>query len=464
VHIGRRIWFHWAVVACLVLGLAAAAMLLPRWGARSAKTTIIVDTAGRKIPGLFAGMPSDPRYDLALIALSPQRNFQKPHKGLMNWLLERVDTIVYAQSPSGPDPCNVVNCGICTNNYYESAGTGNCAPCTAIGTGFNKVAWRPDRADPNQGYMGSCSSSCECTAADGSTSQTYVVTVTRAKSSDDALKELTVSAGTLSPGFSPENLQYSDAVARKLEAAGIPYVRRSQLHPATTIATPCALLLDTIGELSGLFPVADVVFMGGTLAQRGGHNILEPAFFAKPVVLGPHMENFQAIADEFRQAAACVDIAAAADLAAAVGRLLDNPALSAEIGSRALARAQASRGASARAAAAIGELHRTHLPRYRPVWPWLVLGGALVHLWKWGGRRRLEAHLRAQRKLDVPVVSVGNLSMGGTGKTPCVLRLAESLKRRGHAPGHRALPYFFLPGCPLLRLVPARAQGAVELV
>jgi len=169
VHIGRRIWFHWAVVACLVLGLAAAAMLLPRWGARSAKTTIIVDTAGRKIPGLFAGMPSDPRYDLALIALSPQRNFQKPHKGLMNWLLERVDTIVYAQSPSGPDPCNVVNCGICTNNYYESAGTGNCAPCTAIGTGFNKVAWRPDRADPNQGYMGSCSSSCECTAADGST-------------------------------------------------------------------------------------------------------------------------------------------------------------------------------------------------------------------------------------------------------------------------------------------------------
>ena len=61
------------------------------------------------------------------------------------------------------------------------------------------------------------------------------------------------------------------------------------------------LLLDTIGELSGLFALADVVFMGGTLARRGGHNILEPALFAKPVIAGPHMENFQAIADDFRE-------------------------------------------------------------------------------------------------------------------------------------------------------------------
>ena len=73
------------------------------------------------------------------------------------------------------------------------------------------------------------------------------------------------------------------------------------------------LLLDTIGELSGLFAVADVVFMGGTLARRGGHNILEPAFFAKPVIAGPHMENFQAIADEFRAAGAYVEIGAPAD-------------------------------------------------------------------------------------------------------------------------------------------------------
>ena len=62
--IHRRIHFPWALVACLALGVAATAVLTPRWVAMSAKTTIFVDTAGRKIPGLFSGMPSDPRYDL----------------------------------------------------------------------------------------------------------------------------------------------------------------------------------------------------------------------------------------------------------------------------------------------------------------------------------------------------------------------------------------------------------------
>ena len=60
------------------------------------------------------------------------------------------------------------------------------------------------------------------------------------------------------------------------------------------------LLLDSIGELAALFERADVVFMGGTLADRGGHNILEPAYFGKPVIVGPHMENFAAIAAEFQ--------------------------------------------------------------------------------------------------------------------------------------------------------------------
>ena len=67
---------------------------------------------------------------------------------------------------------------------------------------------------------------------------------------------------------------------------------------------PGVLLLDTIGELAALFESADVVFMGGTLAMRGGHNILEPAYFGKPIIVGPHMENFAAIAEEFHRAGA----------------------------------------------------------------------------------------------------------------------------------------------------------------
>src|SRR5439155_3816742 len=126
----------------------------------------------------------------------------------------------------------------------------------------------------------------------------------------------------------------------KLEAAGIPYVRRSQLAVGHTSRV---LLLDTIGELSGLFGLADVVFMGGTLAERGGHNILEPAMFAKPVIVGPHMENFQAIADDFSAAGARVAIRDGRSLASAVEELLQNPEKAGEIGQRALACAEARR-------------------------------------------------------------------------------------------------------------------------
>src|SRR5213078_772431 len=119
--------------------------------------------------------------------------------------------------------------------------------------------------------------------------------------------------------------------------------RRTTMGPDET---PRVLLLDTIGELSALFAHADVVFMGGTLAHRGGHNILEPAFFAKPVIVGPHMENFQAIANDFRAAEACVTISCADELVDAVERVLRDPGA---IGRRALECATAKGGATARA-------------------------------------------------------------------------------------------------------------------
>ena len=170
--------------------------------------------------------------------------------------------------------------------------------------------------------------------------------------------------------------------------------------------------------------------MGGTLAARGGHNILEPAFFAKPVVIGPHMENFQAIADEFRAARAVVEIASPAALAAAVRGVL---ASGDGVGARARECAEARRGATARAVAAMRPLYR--VPRYRPPMPWYLLAWALARLWKREGERRRRRDYAQRRRLPVPVISVGNLSMGGTGKTPCVLRLAELLRSRGRQPG-----------------------------
>ncbi len=230
--------------------------------------------------------------------------------------------------------------------------------------------------------------------------------------------------------LAPRKPEQFSVVARKLDAAGVPYLRRSRLEEHQ--GTPRVLLLDSIGELGGLFYAADVVFLGGTLAHRGGHNILEPAFFAKPVIIGPHMENFQAIADEFRAAQACVEIRETSELAAAVERLLSDPAERCELGRRALACAQSKRGAVDRALTAARELYEAHVPGFRPAQPWLTLGWPLERLWTWFARRRARA---IGRRLPIPVISIGNITMGGTGKTPCVLHLAAALRKRGWKPG-----------------------------
>jgi tetraacyldisaccharide 4'-kinase len=237
--------------------------------------------------------------------------------------------------------------------------------------------------------------------------------------------------------WGPRKPERFDIAAQKLEAAGTDYNRRSQLANAGGEAGDRArvLLLDTIGELSGLFDAADVVFMGGTLARRGGHNILEPALFAKPVIVGPHMENFTAIAEEFRQAGALAEIGSPHELAQAVADLIENPERRRELGRRGLAAAETRRGATARALTAVRELYAMQLPVYRPAWPWYPLARLLAGAWALGSRRRQKRHRRIAHELPVPVVSVGNLTMGGTGKTPCVLSLAAGLKKRGRTPG-----------------------------
>ena len=246
-----------------------------------------------------------------------------------------------------------------------------------------------------------------------------------------AFRELAAQHRDLVLVLAPRKPERFDVVAGKLAAAGLPFVRRSALSESTPEHP--LLLLDTIGELSGLFGAADAVFMGGTLARRGGHNILEPALFGKAVIVGPHMENFQAIAEEFQAAAACVSIAGAPELASAVRHLLDDPEAAVEIGRRAVACAEARRGATARAVSEIRQLLAP--PEYRQALPWFAILWVLARVWEWAGRRNLARNSAPQRRLNVPVISIGNLTMGGTGKTPCVLQVAGELKRNGHKPG-----------------------------
>jgi len=94
-------------------------------------------------------------------------------------------------------------------------------------------------------------------------------------------------------------------------AAGFRIQRRSRPNEENKSAP--ILLLDTLGELSEVYCFADIVFVGGTLNRHGGHNILEPAAFSKAVVVGPSMENFRAIRDEFIARGALRQITASDD-------------------------------------------------------------------------------------------------------------------------------------------------------
>jgi tetraacyldisaccharide 4'-kinase len=233
----------------------------------------------------------------------------------------------------------------------------------------------------------------------------------------------------------PRKPDQFEIAAQKLTRAGVVFVRRSVLdQQSPACVPPCVLLLDSVGELSGLFSVADAVFMGGTLAQRGGHNVLEPAFFGRAVVIGPHMENFPEIAAEFRQAGACVEVNSAEELAGALLRLLRDTELRREVGRRAKSIAESRRGAAERAAEAACELYARAIPRFRPAWPsWIVLW-ALSRLWVAGVRLKRAWDSNRRQRLATPVISIGNLAMGGTGKTPFVAWLARSLNASGLRP------------------------------
>lgn len=82
------------------------------------------------------------------------------------------------------------------------------------------------------------------------------------------------------------------------------------------------LVLDTLGELSRCYSLASVAFIGGSLVAQGGHNPLEAAVYGVPTLFGPHMEDFQEIADDLIQNAASVTVTEAEDMAVLLDELL----------------------------------------------------------------------------------------------------------------------------------------------
>ena len=147
--------------------------------------------------------------------------------------------------------------------------------------------------------------------------------------------------------LAPRHPERFDDVVAMAQQEGFRTVRRSEL-PIDVEPRADVVVLDTIGELAAVYQVGTLVFVGGSLVPTGGHNILEPAVFGRPVVFGPHMHNFAEIAAAFVAADAGVQVASDGAFEDEVLALMADPVRRARLGAAGRALVEANRGAKAK--------------------------------------------------------------------------------------------------------------------
>ena len=262
--------------------------------------------------------------------------------------------------------------------------------------------------------------------------------------------------------LAPRHPERFASVAEEVRALGIPLQLRSQWQAQTRPCPPGVLLLDSIGELGAIYQLATVAYVGGTMVPTGGHNILEPAYFARPIVIGPYMDNFREITDNFLQdlgigqgpsgpgirTGAVVQVQDDEGLTATLRFLLRNPDFSRRLGESAYNLLK--RNLSG-VTPVLDELDRlltqqalpvrreTNLQQHaildpRQAFPLSSLASGAASLWTagaWTRARFYRSGLSRQRSLRTSVISVGNISWGGTGKTPFTIWLAGRLQAAG---------------------------------
>jgi 3-deoxy-D-manno-octulosonic-acid transferase len=155
--------------------------------------------------------------------------------------------------------------------------------------------------------------------------------------------------------LAPRHPERFAEVGELVEKLGFRLWRRS-LWSGESVAGG-VLLVDSIGELAALYSLATVAFVGGSLVPRGGHNILEPALYGVPVVIGNHYENFRDIVNYFRDRNA-VRVVGLAELPLVFMELIEKPEERETLGRNALAALESQRGATERTVSALVRLMR----------------------------------------------------------------------------------------------------------
>jgi 3-deoxy-D-manno-octulosonic-acid transferase len=162
----------------------------------------------------------------------------------------------------------------------------------------------------------------------------------------DAFESVKRNVNDLKLILAPRHPERFNEAAEITEEKGHNYIRRSEINQGSAVsgqqsaltddAFPDVIILDTIGELSSVFSKASIAFIGGSLVPAGGHNILEPAYWSKPIIFGPHMDNFP-IAEEFLKRTAAFQVRDSKDITEKVIELLTNSEKAAAMGHNAKA-------------------------------------------------------------------------------------------------------------------------------
>ncbi|MBM3255423.1 MAG: glycosyltransferase, partial [Candidatus Omnitrophica bacterium] len=131
--------------------------------------------------------------------------------------------------------------------------------------------------------------------------------------------------------LAPRHPERSSQVARLAQELGFKAIKTSSGEQSAE-DSKAVYILDSVGELLSFYSIAHIVFVGGSLVNKGGHNILEPAALGKPIIFGAHMSNFRDIAQLFLKNKAALKVQNKEELKNKVRLLLGDPSVIRQLG------------------------------------------------------------------------------------------------------------------------------------
>jgi 3-deoxy-D-manno-octulosonic-acid transferase len=156
--------------------------------------------------------------------------------------------------------------------------------------------------------------------------------------------------------IAPRHLERADKICRMVRLHGLEPSLLSRAGQTAGVSS--VLILDTMGDLNAVYRLADIVFVGGSMVKKGGHNPIEPALFGKPILFGKFMFNFKEIRNCFLKERAAIEVDGPESLEVALRKLLASPAERKALGDAARGLIEKNRGAAGKTFTALKQLLR----------------------------------------------------------------------------------------------------------